>query len=79
MKPEPVVHRLMVNVTEDQYEHVRLVAFQRRVTISQVVREFIDQERRRRPPMPGLLTILVPVPGGGFIVAAVERAVIQEA
>jgi hypothetical protein len=49
MKPDPSDHRLMVNVTTDQYEYVRLVAFQRRVTISQVIRELIDRERREHP------------------------------
>ena len=49
MKPEPAAHRLMVNVTAEQYEYLRLVAFERRVTISQIVRQLIDRERQRKP------------------------------
>jgi hypothetical protein len=45
MKHEPATHRLMVNVTEAQYEHLRLSAFRRRTTISALVRELIDKER----------------------------------
>jgi hypothetical protein len=49
MDPEPELRRLIANVTAEQHEYVRLAAFTRRVSISQVVRDLIEAERRRRP------------------------------
>jgi hypothetical protein len=47
-QPEhPDFKRLLVNVTPDQYEFLRQIAFQRRVSVALLIRELVEEAQRR--------------------------------
>jgi predicted HicB family RNase H-like nuclease len=47
MPDQPDFKRLMVNVTPEQHEFLRKVAFRRRVSVALLVRELIEEAERR--------------------------------